>query len=414
MLDFLSSLGLITWDFDPALIRIGGFELRYYGILFAAALAGGYFMLRWRYKDENEDPETATNLTYAMMIAVIVGTRLVHCLFYDPEFYLAHPIEILKFWKGGLASHGAAVGIILTCILYDYVVRKTPCRITLDRMAFTIPFAMVCIRLGNFFNSEIVGAPCDPNSPLAFIFTRYDMIPRYPSQLFEAGMGLIAGLVIFGTYFYYKKRKNDRMGLVVFSTNSIIKSPATTNTDLLKRIISKIEIKQIKTEKVKPTSNKFEYINFEWWQGFNDDNLNKYIIQAIENNKDLKVASLTIEEFYQNIVAQRASQLPQINAGFLPGYSDFGTGAADAYAFPIMASYEIDIFGKNSNKTDSVRKLWESSILDEKSAHIAIASAVGSSYLNIVKLDALISLQEDIVKLRKDIFKMMEILKQIC
>ena len=213
MLDFLSSLGLITWDFDPALIRIGGFELRYYGILFAAALAGGYFMLRWRYKDENEDPETATNLTYAMMIAVIVGTRLVHCLFYDPDFYLSHPIEILKFWKGGLASHGAAVGIILTCILYDYVVRKTPCRITLDRMAFTIPFAMVCIRLGNFFNSEIVGAPCDPNSPLAFIFTRYDMIPRYPSQLFEAGMGLIAGLVIFGTYFYYKKRKNQQMPL---------------------------------------------------------------------------------------------------------------------------------------------------------------------------------------------------------
>lgn len=172
---------------------------------------------------------------------------------------------------------------------------------------------------------------------------------------------------------------------------------------------SKIEIKQIKTEKIKPTSNKFEYINFEWWQSFNDDNLNKYIIQAIENNKDLKVASLTIEEFYQNIVAQRASQLPSINAGFLPGYSDFGTGASDAYAFPIMASYEIDIFGKNSNKTDSVRKLWESSILDEKSAYIAIASAVGSSYLNIVKLDALISLQEDIVKLRKEIFEMMEI-----
>ena len=146
-----------------------------------------------------------------------------------------------------------------------------------------------------------------------------------------------------------------------------------------------------------------------WWQGFNDEILNSYIIKAIENNKDLKMASLTIDEFYQNVVAQRSGQMPQIQAGFLPGYSDFGTGAADSYAFPIFASWELDIYGKNSNKTNSVRKLWESSILDERAAYISIASAVGSTYINIVKLDAQIDLQEDIVKLRKEIFEMMEI-----
>lgn len=172
---------------------------------------------------------------------------------------------------------------------------------------------------------------------------------------------------------------------------------------------TKIDYKQIKTEKVKTTQNKYDYINMAWWQGFNDELLNSYIIKAVENNKDLKMASLTIDEFYQNVVSQRSGQMPQLHAGFLPGYSDIGKGASDSYAFPILASWELDIYGKNSNKTNSVRKLWESSILDERAAYISIASAVGSTYINIVKLDAQIDLQEDIVKLRKEIFEMMEI-----
>ena len=167
--------------------------------------------------------------------------------------------------------------------------------------------------------------------------------------------------------------------------------------------------KEVKTEKIKPLENKYNYVNLAWWQGFNDEYLNLYIVKAIENNKDLKMATLTIDEFYQNIVAQRASQLPTINAGLLPGVSDIGNGSSDAYALPLFASWELDIYGKNSNKTDSVRKLWESSIIDERGAYISIASAVGTTYLNIVKLDAMIDLQEDIVKLRNDIYKMMEI-----
>ena len=166
---------------------------------------------------------------------------------------------------------------------------------------------------------------------------------------------------------------------------------------------------EVKTEKIKPLENKYNYVNLAWWQGFNDEYLNLYIVKAIENNKDLKMATLTIDEFYQNIVAQRASQLPTINAGFLPGVSDIGNGSSDAYALPLFASWELDIYGKNRNKTDSVRKLWESSIIDERGAYISIASAVGTTYLNIVKLDAMIDLQEDIVKLRNDIYKMMEI-----
>lgn len=168
-------------------------------------------------------------------------------------------------------------------------------------------------------------------------------------------------------------------------------------------------VKKEKKERIAPSANKYAYVNMAWWQGFNDEYLNNYIIRAIENNKDLKIATLAIEGFYQNVVSQRSAQLPTINAGFLPGLSDLGEGAADSYAFPIFASWELDIYGKNSNKTDSMRKLWESSILDERAAYISIASAVGSTYINIVKLDAMIDLQEDIVKLRKEIFNMMEI-----
>lgn len=161
--------------------------------------------------------------------------------------------------------------------------------------------------------------------------------------------------------------------------------------------------------KIKPIENKYDYVNLQWWEGFNDSILNDYIIKALEHNKDLKMASLTIDEYYQNVIVQRASQLPTINAGFLPGVSDIGNGSSDAYAFPIFASYELDIFGKNSNKTDSVRKLWESSILDERATYISITSAVGSTYINIVKLDSMIDLQEKIVNLRKEIYEMMEL-----
>ena len=217
LLDYLSA---ITWDIDPVMLRIGPVTLRYYGVLFALALAVGYMIIRWRYKEEGEDPEKATNLTYALMAAIVIGSRLAHCLFYEPERYLSQPLEILKFWNGGLASHGAAAGMILTCVAYDWFFRKTPLRNTTDRLAFGIPFAMICVRLGNFFNSEIVGAPCDPDSPLAFIFPRHDMVPRYPSQLFEVGMGVVAFAIMWGIYYYYKKQ--NRIHPLGLPTGAII------------------------------------------------------------------------------------------------------------------------------------------------------------------------------------------------
>ena len=167
--------------------------------------------------------------------------------------------------------------------------------------------------------------------------------------------------------------------------------------------------KKKKSEKIKPVKNKYEYVNMAWWGQFNDNILNDYIIRAVENNKDLKMATLTIDEYYQNVVGQRANELPTIHAGFMPGYGGFMEHEAGSFLLPIMASYELDLFGKNHNKTTAIRKLYEASILDEQAAYISIASSVGTVYINIVKLDAMVDLQEDIVKLRKEIFEIMSV-----
>ena len=189
---------------------------------------------------------------------------------------------------------------------------------------------------------------------------------------------------------------------VVAAEKTVLSAGAQENVDKNKK-------KEKKSDKIIPQKNKYEYVNMPWWQQFNDDILNGYIIKAVENNKDLKMATLTIDEYYQNVVMQRAGELPTLQAGFMPGYGKFIGPSGGGFMLPIIANYELDLFGKNHNKTTAVRKLYEASILDEQSAYISIASSVGSTYVNIVKLDAMIDLQEDIVDLRKEIFEIMSV-----
>ncbi len=203
--------------------------------------------------------------------------------------------------------------------------------------------------------------------------------------------------------------------LSMFGTNAVLAVndktvlKAGTEENIQKNIYN--DIKKHKSEKVLPKKNKYEYINLAWWNQFNDEYLNDYIIRAVENNKDLKMATLTMEEYYQKVRMQRAQEMPNLSAGFMPGYGKMPlTGKTEGnFALPIIASYEVDLFGKNHNKTTAVKKLYEASILDEQAAYIAIASAVGSVYVNIVKLDALIDMQEDIVALRKEISEIMTV-----
>ena len=166
-------------------------------------------------------------------------------------------------------------------------------------------------------------------------------------------------------------------------------------------------VKQKKSKKAQPKKESaIDYVNLDWWKEFDDWELYDYITMAIENNYDLKIATLKVEEARQSVKAQFASELPNVYVGASPAITKM-PGARNTegnFSIPMIASYEIDIFLKNHDKTKSIKKMYEASQLSEKATAIAIVSAVGSTYYNIVKADKLIELQTQIVSDRKQIF----------
>lgn len=158
----------IIWDIDPEIFSIGSFSIRWYGVLFASGFIIGQQIMINMFKREGKKESDVELLTFYMVISTIIGARLGHCLFYQPDIYLADPIKILKIWEGGLASHGATVGILFALWLYA---KKRPDQSylwILDRIVITIALAGCFIRLGNLMNSEIIGKPSDV--PFAFQF----------------------------------------------------------------------------------------------------------------------------------------------------------------------------------------------------------------------------------------------------
>lgn len=164
-----------------------------------------------------------------------------------------------------------------------------------------------------------------------------------------------------------------------------------------------------KSKKQQSDDYKYAYINLNWWDNFNDNNLSGYINKAVKNNYDLKMATLAVEEYYQNTKIQFANELPTIGAGFAPNYVKMpGSSNWDwNFATPAYVNYEADIFLKNRDKTKSVKKLYEASQFDERAAYISVAGAVGTTYLNIVRLNKIIDLQQQIVSIRQDIYNLM-------
>lgn len=196
-------LAHITWNVSPEMFSIGPISVRWYGLLFASAFIFGYKVMQWVYKKENKPVSDVEQLTVYMILGTVIGARLGHCLFYNPDFYLANPLEILKVWKGGLASHGAAIGIITS--LYFFAKKKKVTTLwILDRVVIVVASGGFFIRLGNLFNSEIIGKPSEV--PWAFIFTRVDNLPRHPAQLYES----ISALIVFLILFYLYKNKRDK------------------------------------------------------------------------------------------------------------------------------------------------------------------------------------------------------------
>ena len=201
---------ILTWEMDPVLLHLGGLELRWYGLLFAAGFFLGTLVLKQVFLAEKKPLADLDPLLGYMVVGVVVGARLGHCLFYEPQYYLAHPWEIPMVWHGGLASHGAVLGMFVS-LWWFAKKRGYPYLWLLDRIALLVPLAGALIRVGNFFNSEILGQPTGGN--FGVIFANVDRVPRHPAQLYEALCYL--ALFFFEWIWYRRQQKKKFAGTIL-------------------------------------------------------------------------------------------------------------------------------------------------------------------------------------------------------
>lgn len=199
----------ITWDVDPEIFSIGSFSVRWYGLMFAFSFYFGYLIVRQMFRREGIPESKLDSLSTWMIIATILGARLGHVLFYQPGYYLQHPLEILEIWEGGLASHGAAISIIL--VLWWFAKKQQWSFLwIIDRIVVVVALAGFFIRMGNLFNSEIIGRPT--TLPWGFVFTSVDNVTRHPSQLYEA-LSYLATF-FFLLWFYRKQNSQPARGFL--------------------------------------------------------------------------------------------------------------------------------------------------------------------------------------------------------
>ncbi|MCR5887096.1 prolipoprotein diacylglyceryl transferase [Hymenobacter sp. J193] len=185
-------LAFIIWEQSPIIAQLGPLTLRWYGVLFALGFVFGSFILTHIYKAERVSERWVDVITIYMIAGTVLGARLGHVLFYSPEYYLTseHFLEIFKIWEGGLASHGATLGILLAVWLFSRR-NKFDYLWVLDRIVIVVAVGGACIRLGNLMNSEIVGRPTDV--PWAFVFPRdtEHLQQANPGQTVPAGSVLV-------------------------------------------------------------------------------------------------------------------------------------------------------------------------------------------------------------------------------
>ena len=209
-------LNYINWNVDPEIINFFGISIRYYGLLFVAGLLLCIYILGWIFRMENIPQDHLEKLAIYGTIGILVGARFGHCLFYEPSYYLAHPLEIIlpiqpqpgggyKFsGYQGLASHGGVLGLLIALYFYSRKFKQSMID-TFDLIAVVAGLSFGFIRLGNFMNSEIIGIPT--TKPWGVIFERVDNLPRHPAQLYEA----ISYFIIFTIMMILYKKMRDRL-----------------------------------------------------------------------------------------------------------------------------------------------------------------------------------------------------------
>ena len=206
-------LSYIIWNFNPDLFSISGlnYSPRWYGVLFALGFIFSQQVMFYIFKKEGRPVKDVEKLTTYMVIAVIVGARLGHCLFYDPVYFLSNPLEILKIWKGGLASHGGAIGIIVALYLFG---KKNNYHLLwiLDRIVIVVALTGALIRTGNLFNSEMEGLETNSNTGIVYARATHDFLLNHNQKVasvdFKKGGEFVsekAGLVPITAVITYQK-----------------------------------------------------------------------------------------------------------------------------------------------------------------------------------------------------------------
>jgi prolipoprotein diacylglyceryl transferase len=202
----------VDWGVDPEVFHLGSYVFRYYTLCWLLAFVCSYLVLARVYDREGIDRARLASLAVYVMVGTMVGARLGHCLFYDADYFLSHPLEIILpfqkidgVWRftgfSGLASHGGAIGIVVAIVLYARKYRVKAWDVA-DKLGIVAPLGGAFVRLGNLMNSEIIGMQTDV--PWAFVFSRVDQLPRHPSQLYEA----VCYFLIFAFILVlYRKRK---------------------------------------------------------------------------------------------------------------------------------------------------------------------------------------------------------------
>ncbi|MDR1645442.1 MAG: prolipoprotein diacylglyceryl transferase [Tannerellaceae bacterium] len=214
-------LDYITWTADPAIFNIGSREIRWYALAFAVGFAVGYMIVARMWKNEKLPPAWIDSLLMYTALGTVIGARLGHCLFYDPGYYLAHPVDILKTWEGGLASHGGTLGIVVAVYLYSKRVSHHSMLWTFDKLVVPTGLVAALIRLGNLMNHEIYGHITDKPWGFRFVENLHAWrrgaepvftAPSHPTQLYEAACYLLTFALCM--WLYFKKDAYRKEGLI--------------------------------------------------------------------------------------------------------------------------------------------------------------------------------------------------------
>lgn len=191
---------LVHPQFDPVALQLGPLALRWYGLMYLLGFALFAWLGRRRAAAAGLDARAIDDLLFYGVVGVILGGRFGYVLFYKPAYYLAHPLEIIAVWTGGMSFHGGFLGVLIAIGLYAHRTARPWLALT-DFIAPLVPLGLAAGRLGNFINGELPGRVTDV--PWAMVFPQFDLLPRHPSQLYQFAL---EGLLLFGLLWSYSAR----------------------------------------------------------------------------------------------------------------------------------------------------------------------------------------------------------------